>query len=290
MGKPLEKSEVESKLRNHVLRTYLSLRLGLIVLGVLLPLVLWIGGVYAGIPLQPSISQYYHTALGDVFVGFLWAVAAILYLYKGFSEKENYALNLAAIFLIGVSLIPTSMSAFNYAKQALNFAGPVALRDGTRIAGAIDVRLENELTSVLENAEERDKSIQGMNPLGAIGPKVHGICAILFFILVAYVCFFRSGDTFRLFKDPANLNAYQRRYAIIAAALILVPLAVLALEQLDVGDRFHLVFWLEAVGIWIFAIYWLVKTFEFRLHLKDKKFEDFIGEISSERYERYRAS
>ncbi len=45
----------------------------------------------------------------DFFVGSLFAVAALLYLYKGFSKLENYILNLAAILLVGVALFPTEM-------------------------------------------------------------------------------------------------------------------------------------------------------------------------------------
>ena len=64
--------------------TYFSLRWGMVAVAASLPFVLWFGGrlVY-GIPLCPSMSAYYHTCMRNWFVGFLFAAAACLYLYKG---------------------------------------------------------------------------------------------------------------------------------------------------------------------------------------------------------------
>lgn len=44
----------------------------------------------------------------DLFVGGLFAAGACLYLYKGFSTKENVALNLAGVFALFVTLLPTA--------------------------------------------------------------------------------------------------------------------------------------------------------------------------------------
>jgi hypothetical protein len=42
----------------------------------------------------------------DVFVGVLVAIGAFLYLYKGFSRAENYALNFAGVFAVAIALFP----------------------------------------------------------------------------------------------------------------------------------------------------------------------------------------
>jgi hypothetical protein len=55
------------------------------------------------------MSAYYHAGGGvarDVFVGTLCAVAAGLHLYKGITRLENRALDLAAVLLVGVALVP----------------------------------------------------------------------------------------------------------------------------------------------------------------------------------------
>src|SRR5688572_6066749 len=77
-------------IQKHVLGTYFTLRLGLGVLAVAFPLVLVIGGkLWADLDLQDSMSRYYHAtrsgrSMRDWFVGILFAMGAVLYLYKGF--------------------------------------------------------------------------------------------------------------------------------------------------------------------------------------------------------------
>lgn len=97
-------------LQKHIAATYTTLRLGIAVLAIALPFVLWIGGYFrAGESLAQSMSAYYYVGKGvmrDEFVGVLFAVGAFLYLYKGYTKLENYALNLAGIFLVGVAVFP----------------------------------------------------------------------------------------------------------------------------------------------------------------------------------------
>lgn len=103
---------MSNDLQKHILSTYLTLRYGIIAIGALLPIVVYAVGILNGIPLQDSMSAYYWASAGhgapsrDWFVGGLFAVAAFLYLYKGFSKAENIALNLAAIFAVGVAVFP----------------------------------------------------------------------------------------------------------------------------------------------------------------------------------------
>src|SRR5688500_3060530 len=72
-------------LDRHISLTYRNLRVGMGVLAVAFPLLLWWIGLVCSVELQRSISAYYHTSMRDVFVGVLFAVGAYLYLYKGFS-------------------------------------------------------------------------------------------------------------------------------------------------------------------------------------------------------------
>ena len=87
------------ELQAHILSTYFGLRLGIVIASALLPIVLFFGGwLRGGLELQPSISDYYFAGGGvmrDWFVGTLCAVGVFLYLYKGFSDRENVALNIA---------------------------------------------------------------------------------------------------------------------------------------------------------------------------------------------------
>ena len=108
--------------RNHILKTYFLLRVGMALIGILFPLVLWFIGLLIGIDLQGSISAYYHTPIGDVFVGSLFAVGSFLFLYRGFTREEDLVLDLAGIFAFGVALLPTS-AITNL--ECVNFTAPL---------------------------------------------------------------------------------------------------------------------------------------------------------------------
>jgi hypothetical protein len=112
----MKETKTPGELQEHMLWTYYGLRVGLAVIGITLPIaVLVAGGVLHSVWWEPSISAYYHTkpkllwfTTRDIFVGGLLAAAACLYLYKGYSNKENVVLNLAGIFALLVALLPTA--------------------------------------------------------------------------------------------------------------------------------------------------------------------------------------
>lgn len=97
------------KLQENILSTYFTLRMGIVVLSVALPLILYFGGKLVGIDLLNSMSAYYGDhggLLRNWLVGILWVVGSFLYLYKGFSTLENILLNLAGAFAVGVGMVP----------------------------------------------------------------------------------------------------------------------------------------------------------------------------------------
>ena len=100
------------ELANHVFSTYTSIRYGIAAIAVAFPLWLFLGGYLQGMDLQPSMSAYYWATVGTEypmriwFVGILFVVAAFLYLYKGFTPFENYALNVAGVCAFGVAVVP----------------------------------------------------------------------------------------------------------------------------------------------------------------------------------------
>src|SRR5690349_662973 len=92
-----------------IVSTYFSLRVGLTLVALLLPAVLYLWGTIHGVPLQYSMSAYYHAdaaglscpgghgAARDLFVGGLFAVGALLYAYRGVTTLENWTLNVAGL-------------------------------------------------------------------------------------------------------------------------------------------------------------------------------------------------
>lgn len=94
---------------DHLVRSYLSLRKSIGIIGIGLPFALALGGLLLmGTALQKSISHYYHTGLRDVFVGSLCAVAVFFWSYRGYERRDNIAGNIACIFALGVALFPTT--------------------------------------------------------------------------------------------------------------------------------------------------------------------------------------
>src|SRR5688572_10134890 len=97
-------------LQQHMASTYLNLRIGIAVIGAALPLLLWLGGAAGGEQhLLGSMSAYYYTHMRDLFVGSLVSIGVFLYLYKGFSTKENWALNLGGALAVGIAMVATSI-------------------------------------------------------------------------------------------------------------------------------------------------------------------------------------
>jgi len=104
------------ELLKHFSDTYFALRIGLALLAFTMPFVLYFYGKYQyGLDLQPSMSAYFWAAgegqcatfpMRTIFVGFLFAIAVGLYVYKGLTILENTLLNLAAIAAALVAIYP----------------------------------------------------------------------------------------------------------------------------------------------------------------------------------------
>ena len=203
-------------LQKHILATYVNLRVGMAVIGIVFPVLLYVGGRVFGLPLQDSISAYYHASadgksMRDVFVGVLFALGVFLYLYKGYTVRENYALNLGGIFAIGVAMFPTEWDCGNACHDI----------------------------------------------------SIHGICAVSFFLAIAYVCIWRSGDTLALIKDVAVRQRYRRTYRTIGIAMATSPVIAMILTLFFQNLKSY-VYFVELTGVWAFAAYWFLKSYELR--------------------------
>lgn len=199
-------------LYEHISATYRQLRIGLAVVAIALPILLWIG---TGQP-RPSLSDYYHAGgwMRDLFVGSLSVVGVFLVLYKGYSTAEDVALDLAGVAAVAVALVPT---------------------DRREVPG---IRVEPELSGL-----------------------VHLIAAVSFFLLIAYVCVFRSGDTLAL-MDEERRRGFRRGYRLLGAAMLAAPAAAWGVRYLPGATAYPYVFFAEFAGVLVFAAFWMVKSRE----------------------------
>jgi hypothetical protein len=233
-GEPIDLSE-------HMLATYQTLRVVLVIIALAFPWVLFIGGrfVFDHIELQASISDYYHASSASIakrdedkrtgaapdplnsgrgvlrnwFVGVLFAISGLLAVYKGFRPAEDVALNLAALFAVLVALVP--------------------------------------------NTWEGD------------GPPWHGIFAVAFFLCISYVCIFAASATLSLVEGDRR-KRLRRIYKALGWVMVASPLIAAILSRFPtLMGRF--IFLAETIGIYAFGLYWLVKTVEIRQTNADRK-------------------
>jgi hypothetical protein len=114
---PADASAKRSDVLRSITASYFFLRRGLAILAIAFPFALF---ALAGI--QDSLSAYYHCSRGgcgpaagdgaarDVLVGVLWATATFLIFYRGYTRKEDWALNLAGIAAAGVAFFPSDFA------------------------------------------------------------------------------------------------------------------------------------------------------------------------------------
>lgn len=89
--------------------SYLALRKFIGILGLAFPLILILGSrVFFHQGLQPSLSDYYHTGMRDVFVGTLWAIGVFLVSYHGYQKQDDLAGDLACLFAVGLAVFPVA--------------------------------------------------------------------------------------------------------------------------------------------------------------------------------------
>lgn len=101
----------ESTRNNWLVLSYLELRASVGAIGILLPFVLAIGKTLLDGPgILQSLSAYYYSDMGNVFVGSLSAIGVFLWSYRGYDWRDILAGHLAAISAIGVALFPTAPS------------------------------------------------------------------------------------------------------------------------------------------------------------------------------------
>jgi hypothetical protein len=204
-----------AKLQAHMLGTYHNLRVGIGVIGLALPVLLWLGGQFLDrMPLRGSMSAYYYSpTMRNVFVGILFALGVGLYLYKGFSTKENWALNAAGLLALGVAMVPTTAP---------------------------------------------DKTQAGLS--------LHAAFAVVFFACIAYVSVFRSSDTLSLIRDTGQAEWFRTLYRALGIGMIVSPVIAVILTRVlqRPTEESSLLFFLEAVAVVMFGLYWLVKSWELR--------------------------
>ncbi len=207
-----------------VTQSYYRVRRLLGYLGFALPILLIIGAVLTSANLEPSISDFYHTVLRDLFVGVLITMGVFLVSYQGYERKpnepfsDNLLATFAGIMAFGVALFPNETS------------------DQVEVTFA--------------------QSMMGLKATSL----AHYVCAILFLLCLAAFCFMRFAKT----NNLSRRKTYKRcGYVIIASAVFAIAVSVVKVTKIAPYDSYvtdwSLVFWGETVAVWAFSYAWLIK-------------------------------
>jgi hypothetical protein len=88
--------------------SYKTLRIYLGFLAFLLPIIIVTGSLLFGEckGIEDSISAYYYTVTGHVFIGILCAFTIFLLSYKGHQKIDTISSSLAGVFALGVAFFP----------------------------------------------------------------------------------------------------------------------------------------------------------------------------------------
>lgn len=109
------KSDRQKEADNDLVISYLTLRNLIGISGMLLPLILILATSRSDTDarVQKTISDYYYTSSGELFVVILSMLAVFLFTYRGYSRGDKIWTFLAGIGAMGVAFFPTSSSSCN---------------------------------------------------------------------------------------------------------------------------------------------------------------------------------
>ncbi len=214
---------------NHLVLSFLAVRKCLGLLGLALPVALFLGAHLLHQPVEPSISGFYYTPMSDVFVGALAAIGVFLSSYKGYDKRpgewisDRLIARTAGLAAIAVALMPTFPR------------GPVSC---TLVQCLVGVKTAATL---------------------------HYAAAILFFSMLAVFCLWMFPKSAPHHPRSPQKRRRNRIYygcgAVLLVAMVGILLYFAALPhamQIRLDGYLYL-FWLETLGIWAFGISWLVK-------------------------------
>lgn len=97
-----------------------------------------------------------------------------------------------------------------------------------------------------------------------VAGRIHNGSAVVFFLIIAYVALFRSGDTVALLDDGAQ-RRFTAFYRTLGGLMVVLPLGAVALHLLLPNPESRVVWAVEVSGIYVFAAFWLTKSREIAL-------------------------
>ncbi len=224
---------LETKTIRNSSLSYLALRQWLGILGLALPILLWI---FNGYELKSSISHFYYSSASIIFTGFMITFGIFLIFYPGRDDKtdrisDKWVTSIGGVGAILTALIPTAY--YSSCKEPFEYT-----IEFTQFCNI------NELTT---------QYIHNNSTLGTI----HLCCAATFLILMGYMSFSR----FTKGKTKPKMKIFYK----FCAILIWIPLIILGIKfAFSIEMSEYIVFICECISLGFFGIAWLVKGQTFK--------------------------
>jgi uncharacterized membrane protein len=232
--------------------SYLGLRRGIGYIGLLLPFVLPIGKIiFDGHSLEGSMSAYFYTVTGRVFVGSLCAIGVFLISYR-YKKWDIIASIIAGICAIFVAIFPTAPE-----------VDPTATQKAIGIVHGVSAGLFFFILALMSIF-----LFTKTNPYQAVKP-------LKFTDYLAMLVVTRTKPEFPLNPRKKKRNIIYRvcgwiiLFCIIGMGIVAIP----AIKEHV--DKCHPVFWLESIAVFAFGASWLVKGDTIMADRdKEKKFDE----------------
>lgn len=216
-----------NNIRNSTL-SYLALRRWLGILGLALPILLWI---FNDFEIKSSISHFYYSSSSILFTGFMITFGIFLISYPGRDDKsdkisDKWITTIGGLGAIFTALIPTAY----YSECEKSLAYKIIPDKFCEIS---------ELTGPLLHNE----SYLGL---------IHLCCAAVFLALMGYMSFARF--------TKGNTTPKMKIFYKTCAIFIWIPLVILGIVMgFDIETSKYIVFICECVSLVFFGMAWLVK-------------------------------
>jgi len=211
--------------RDELVLSYVRVRQALGILGIAFPILLVLGGLMADSMIAPSVSDYYHTTMRDIFVGSLFAIGVFLISYKGYRRQngerfsDDLVATVAGIAAFGVAIFP------------------------------------NE-SVIPDRAATLSQALIGFK----FAAFAHYASAMIFLGSLAYFCLVKFARTAKPHRRRIYLTC---GWFIVLGGILATVASFLKVAGPPEARAFvienRIVFWVEAMGIWAFGISWLTK-------------------------------
>jgi hypothetical protein len=228
--------------------SYLGLRRAVGCIGIGLPFVLVLGKILIEGPgIQGSISAYYYTVMGNVFVGSLCAIGVFLLSYR-YKKYDIIASVLAGIFAIGVALFPT-------APELAPTATEKAIGTVHVVSAALFFVTLACISLFLFTKTRPDQTLRPHKPME--------------YLSLFVVTRTKAGQPLNPRKKWRNVIYRICGYTILACIAVMGLVAIPSIR--DHVKQWYPVFWLESLAVVAFGSSWLIKG---ETILKDRKSDE----------------